>query len=346
MIGPRILFIVDAGPEVGGGHLMRSLTLARALEAQGAAVRFLGPEAVAGLLETFAPDVARGTFTTINPTDLVIAAAEAPFDAVVFDHYGLSEPEHTAITQGRVTLVIDDLANRPLGADIVLDSGPDRHAADYDGLTPVAVRLLLGPSFAPVRPEFASFREPALAWRGEPVQRILVAMGLTDVGGITARVLERVRLRAHDLGLDVVVGASSPSLPGLTRIARRDTRLTLHIDTPHMARLAAEADIAVGAPGSSTWERCTLGLPSILVVLADNQRAAARSLESREAALIVDAADPQFDGKFDRHLTRLLIDADLRRSLAGRSAELCDGQGAERTAEVFLKLIAARAAPE
>lgn len=339
MTGPRILFVADAGPSVGGGHVMRSLTLARALEAQGASFAFVGPPAVSELLDVFAPDAAR-----IAAEDLAAAAVREAFDAIVFDHYGLSEPDHRAMAQGRPVLVIDDLANRPLGADIVLDSGPGRKAEDYLGLTPEHARLLLGPTFAPVRPEFAALREPALAWRGEPVLRILIAMGLTDVGGITSRIVERVRPRIHDVGLDIVLGSAAPSAAGLAKVARRDPRLMLHVDTPHMARLTAEADIGIGAPGSSTWERCTLGLPSLLVVLADNQRAAARAVAECGAALVIDLADPEFDASFDRNLLRLLRDAELRRSLAASSAAMCDGLGAGRTAEAFLNLIGSRKA--
>lgn len=338
MTGPRILFVVDAGPAVGGGHVMRSLTLAKALEAQGASYAFVGPPAAGELLDAFSPDSAR-----IAADDLAAAAVRESFDAVVFDHYGLSAPDHRAMAQGRPVLVIDDLADRQLGADLLLDAGPARATEDYLGLVPDTCRLLLGPNFAAVRPEFAALREPALAWRGEPVQRILIAMGLTDVGGITSRVVELVRPRAGDAGLDIVLGAAAPSLAGLTKIARRDGRLSLHVDTPHMARLTAEADIGVGASGSSTWERCVLGLPSILVVLADNQRPAARAMAERDAAIVVDVADPDFDGAFDRALAKLLRDAELRRSLARRSSEVCDGLGAGRTAEIFLAMIAARA---
>jgi len=339
MSGPRILFVVDAGPSVGGGHVMRSLTLARALEAHGATCVFVGPPAVAEVLDAFAAETPR-----ISAEDLAGAAVRESFDAIAFDHYGLAEPDHRAMAQGRPVLVIDDLANRALGADIVLDSGPERRAADYLGLTPETARLLLGPAYAPVRPEFAALREPALAWRGEPVQRILISMGLTDVGGVTSRVLERLRQRVHDVGLDVVLGGQAPSLPGLQKIARRDPRVMLHVDTPHMARLTAEADIGIGAAGSATWERCVLGLPSLMVVLADNQRDAAQAMGEREAALVADLSAPDFDATFDRALMRLLRDADLRRRLASASAEVCDGLGAGRTAEAFLNLIAARAA--
>jgi UDP-2,4-diacetamido-2,4,6-trideoxy-beta-L-altropyranose hydrolase len=336
MTGPRILFVADAGPAVGGGHVMRSLTLAKALEAQGATYAFVGPPAVSELLDAFSPDSAR-----IPAEDLAAAAVRESFDAIVFDHYGLSEPDHRAMAKDRPVLVIDDLADRPLGADIVLDAGPARRAQDYLGLTPDHTRLLLGPEFAPVRPEFAALREPALAWRGEPVQRVLIAMGLTDVGGVTARIVDRVRPRVQDVGLDIVLGATAPSAAGLLKTARRDPRLSLHVDTPHMARLTAEADIAIGASGSSTWERCVLGLPSVLVVLADNQRPAAKAMAERGAALVVDVADADFDAAFDRALIRLLRDADLRRDLARASSEVCDGLGAGRTAEAFLALIAA-----
>jgi UDP-2,4-diacetamido-2,4,6-trideoxy-beta-L-altropyranose hydrolase len=321
---------------------MRSLTLARALEAQGASCAMLGGPEAGDVLDAFAAGVQRVAAASGQARDLAAAAEGEAFDAIVFDHYGLSHPDHRAMAAGRPAMVIDDLADRPLGADLVLDSGPARKAEDYDALVPEGCRLLLGPAYAPVRPEFAALREPALAWRGEPVQRILVAMGLTDVGAITARVVERLRPRVGEVGLDVVIGQVAPSVPGLAKIARRDARLLLHVDTPHMARLTAEADIAVGAAGSSIWERCTLGLPSILVVLADNQREAARAMAEREAALVLDAAQPDFETEFDRLLLRLLRDRDLRVRLAANSAKVCDGLGAGRVAEALLALIGER----
>ena len=344
MSGPQILFVVDAGPQVGGGHVIRSLTLAAALEAKGAACVFLAPPAVGAILDAFAPQVPRIEVASPEPADLAAAVGSKIFAAVVFDHYGLSQSDHRAMAGDTPALVVDDLADRPLGADLVVDSGPARRAQDYDTLVPDHARLLLGPTYAAVRPEFAALRDTALAWRGEPVGRVMVSLGLTDVGGITGRVVERVRPRLSGEGIDVVMGAEATSLPGLTKIARRDTRLALHVDTPHMARLTAEADVAVGACGSSAWERCTLGLPSVMVVLADNQRPAARALAEMGAALVVDALDPHFDDTLDRALMRLLTDTALRRDLALKSAAVCDGLGAPRVAEAFLQLIATRAA--
>ncbi len=338
MSDPTILFVVNAGADVGGGHVMRSLTLAQALQAQGATCRFVGPGPVGGLITAFAPDMDH-----VTTDDLAATVAGETFQAIVFDHYGLAEPDHRAMAVGCPVLVVDDLADRPLGGDIVLDAGPARKAEDYLRFTSPETRLLLGPNFAAVRPEFAALRAPALAWRGEPVQRVLVSLGLTDVGGITAQIVERLRPRINDIGIDIVLGTEAASLPSLTRVARHDPRLMVHVDTPHMARLTAEADLGIGAPGSSAWERCVLGLPSILVILAANQRPAAYALADQGAALVVDLAEPDFETAFDRALLKLLRGGETRRTLAARSAEVCDGLGAGRTAEAFLRLIAARA---
>jgi UDP-2,4-diacetamido-2,4,6-trideoxy-beta-L-altropyranose hydrolase len=338
---PRILFVADAGPAVGGGHVMRSLALARALAERGGACSFLAAPAAAAVLEAFGPDAPRIPSPTTEPDALEAAAASAQFDAVAFDHYGLAENHHRRISGGRPTLVMDDLADRPLAADLVLDAGPHRRALDYDALLPAGARLLLGPTYAPLRPAFAALRPQALARRGGPVERILVSLGLTDVNGVTRRVLDRLRPRLGDVQVDVVLGGTAPSLPALKRLARHDPRLGVHVDVSDMADLTARADLAVGAAGSSTWERCVLGLPSLSLVLAENQRAAAAAMADSEAALAVDAGAEDFAASFDRALVRLLTDAALRLRLSTNSAAICDGLGAGRAADAFLQVIAA-----
>ncbi|PTS87829.1 MULTISPECIES: UDP-2,4-diacetamido-2,4,6-trideoxy-beta-L-altropyranose hydrolase [unclassified Caulobacter] len=322
-MSPQILFVCNAGPEVGGGHVMRSLTLAGALEAAGASCAFLSTPAVDAVLDAFAPDTRR-------------AARPEPFDAVVFDHYGLSAPDHRACARGRPTLVIDDLADRPLAADLVLDAGPARQAEDYAGLVPPHARLMLGPHHAPVRSAFPALREAALARRaaGGAVRRILISLGLTDVGGITGRVVDLLLPLTGDIALDVVLGSPAPSLPRLRALA--DPRLTLHVDTQDMPRLTLEADLAVGAGGSTSWERCILALPTLTLILADNQIAAATALAEAGASPCLDLADAGFDAAFAAQVERLLADEALRASLSAASATVCDGGGAQRVARAFL----------
>jgi UDP-2,4-diacetamido-2,4,6-trideoxy-beta-L-altropyranose hydrolase len=277
---------------------------------------------VEAVLAAFAPDMAR-------------AGGPEGFDAVVFDHYGLGEADHRRIAADRPALVIDDLADRPLGAELVLDVGLSRRAGDYAGLVRPGAELLIGPRYALVREDFAALRQAALARRGAgPVGRILVALGLTDVGGITGRVVRR--LDGLDAAIDVVLGQAAPSLPQLR--AADDPRLSLHVDTGEMARLTCEADLAIGAGGSSSWERCTLGLPTLMVVLAPNQQLAADALTEAGAALAVAADTPAFDAA----LARLLADGDLRAAQSRAAAALCDGAGAQRVAEAFVSHLTRR----
>ncbi|TCS11955.1 UDP-2,4-diacetamido-2,4,6-trideoxy-beta-L-altropyranose hydrolase [Caulobacter sp. BK020] len=350
---PRILFVADAGPAVGGGHVMRGLTLARALEDAGAACAFVAPPAATAVLDAFGADMTRVEAEAETPAGLIAAAARAArdFDAVVVDHYGLSAPDHRAIADGRPVLVIDDLADRALAADLILDSGPARAAADYDGLIPPHAELLLGPSHAPVRPAFAALRREALARRADapPVRRVLVSLGLTDVGGITGRVVDLIlpRLKPGGAGkavLDVVLGSGAPSLPRLRALAAREPRLVLHVDSQNMPRLTLEADLAVGAGGSSSWERCVLALPTLLLVLAANQGEASQALARADAVLALEVAEPGFEAAFATELSRLLADPALRDRLSAASAAVCDGRGAARVAAHFLDLIARKQA--
>jgi UDP-2,4-diacetamido-2,4,6-trideoxy-beta-L-altropyranose hydrolase len=337
-----ILFVCNAGPEVGGGHVMRSLTLASTLRARGFSPVFAAPPEVASILDRFAaPGIER---LSVASTDLAgLRAGRLGAAAVVFDHYGLGEVEHRAIAQGRPALVIDDLANRPLGADLVLDPGLGRAAEDYAGRVEASTRLLLGPAYALVRPAFAAARASALDWRAgaAEVSDVLVSMGLTDVGGVSWTVVNRILPRLGQAHLTVVLGAGAPSLAAVERLATRDPRVTLQVDAPDMAALTARADLVVGAGGSSTWERCVLGAPTLLLVLAPNQAEGARALQAAGAVEAIDVAQADFEAAFDRAFTGLMRQSDRRGRLSRAAAQLCDGAGAARAADALAGLIAA-----
>ena len=163
---------------------------------------------------------------------------------------------------GRRIAVIDDLAERPRDCDLVLDPGYGRTAADYAGLARPGATILTGPRYALVRPQFAAARPAALARRGAgPVRRALVSLGLTDVGAVTGQVVEVLAPHLGEVTLDVVLGRGAPSRERLEALAATDPRIVLHVEALDMARLIAAADLGVGAGGSSTWERCCLGLP-------------------------------------------------------------------------------------
>jgi UDP-2,4-diacetamido-2,4,6-trideoxy-beta-L-altropyranose hydrolase len=345
-MAPRILFLPDAGPAVGGGHVVRSLTLAKALEAKGAVCTFLASPPAQRLLFSFG-ETGGGSFTTTDAEDLdglvgaaVQAAASIQADAVVVDHYRLSDQAEGRLRPARVA-VIDDLADRRHDCDLLVDPSLGRPPEAYDGLVPDKARRLVGAAFALVRPEFARLRETTLARRArqEPIRRALVALGLTDPDMIARKVVRGLLDDFGRMEVDVTVGREAQSLTYLEGLAAADFRIRLHIETTEMARLMAEADIGIGAGGSSIWERACLGLPSITIVLADNQRLMAQAMEARGATLALDTRALAFEAMLSAEWYGLAANAETRKRMTERSAGLCDGQGAERVADAVLELV-------
>ena len=332
---------------MGGGHVMRCLTLARALSAKGATCGFVESRTAAPILRRFGWPA---------QTTLAIARAEAAedlvaeagrfaerFDAdvVVIDHYGLdSSAEARLRADGRRIVVLDDLANRRHDCELLVDPSYGRKAEDYHDLIPDSAAALVGPSYALVRPDFADARHRALSRRAKhgPTRRALVSLGLTDVGGVTARVVEALRPALAEARLDIVLGLDAPSLAALEAAAGADRRLHLWVDSAEMASLMADCDIAIGAGGSSVWERAVVGLPSATLILAENQRAMIERMAAAGLTLALDVADPGFEARLVEVWELLLTDRELRWALAERAAEHCDGQGAERVAEAVLRL--------
>ena len=342
MAAQRILVFPDCGPRIGGGHVMRCLTLARALTARGGAVTFAANPSAQGVLTNFgARDIT--VFPISDDLEEAVPAALAwarswKADTVLIDHYFLSPEQEAAFGQGRRLAVIDDLGDRRRPADLLLNPGYGATAEDYAALVPPGATVLAGPAFALVRPEFAAHRERSLHHRreGGHLRHVLISLGLTDVGGVTARVVKTLCPMLDGLTLDVVMGDGAASLPALREQAKTDCALRLHVDTHEMADLMQQADLCVGAGGGSVWERAAVGLPSVTVALADNQRPMAQAMARDGLTLAVDAADAAFEAKLATAVLRLIEDAALRRSLSEKSGALCDGQGAGRVADALL----------
>ena len=343
----RVLFLADSGPEIGGGHLMRCLTLAGALQAHGAVCAFVTRPDAAKVLEVFAgPEVVRliaaGGDAQVLARQAEVLAADWDADAVVVDHYGLNAYHEGRLRAGgRRIVVIDDLADRRHDCDLLMDATPGRTPQDYRALLPAAAVVLTGPGHALLRPPFAAAREGALARRGGqgPARRVLVSLGLTDVRGITGRVFHLIRPALGDLELDIVLGRSAASLTWLQQLSTENPRIRVHVETAGMARLMTDADLAIGAGGSSTWERACLGLAAIDLILADNQRAVALDLDRQGATLAIEVQGDGFAQRMTTAFARLTAESDLRTALSRTSAALCDGLGAGRTAEAVMALV-------
>ncbi len=350
----RILFRVDASPQMGGGHVMRCLTLAGQLMAAGAEVTFVAA-AITDPLRTLvhnagvrliAIEPARGSAhgaqdwdraSWPEPVQLEDAARTAAHlagtgcDWLVLDHYGLDRCWEAALRPhaGRIA-VIDDLANRPHDCELLLDQTYGREEADYRPLVGPDAELLIGAGFALLRPEFGQARAEALARHQAPgrVERILVSLGMTDVGGLT-EVAARAALAVTDAHIDIVLGSAAPTLGALRDFVSGNDRLTLHVDTDRVCALMVAADMAIGAAGTTSWERCCLGLPALTFAIAGNQQTIAAKLAEAGA---IDFLRDMDSASIAAAIARLAGDFGRRAALARTSAAICDGTGAAAVA--------------
>ena len=326
---------------------MRSLSLAAALSGRGAAMAVVAHPGARPVLEAFAdPSIERLAVAGGSLNELVgqaNAAADAwGADAIVVDHYGLTPIHETRLRgQGRQIIVIDDIKRTGHNAGLLIDPSFGRGPRDYPDIQRSGGLVLAGPDYALLRADYAAARPAALARRQTPapVRRLLVSLGLTDVRGITGRVIQLLRPELGGLMIDVAVGSGVPSLPWLRHLAASDPNIAVHVDTTDMARLMSEADIAVGAGGSSVWERACLGLPALNLVLAENQQPLALALEAHGACLTIDARQGGLGQDLAAAFVRLRDDQTLRIGLSETSAKLCDGLGAGRSADAILTLV-------
>ena len=161
---------------------------------------------------------------------------------------------------GAVLMAIDDLADRPLPVDLVLNQNLGAVAGAYATLTPASARILAGAAYALLRPEFGVLRARGRLRDGR-VDRILVFFSGSDGPDVTARAVDG--LAGLGLPIDVVVGATYPHLARLRAAVARDRAVTIFVNTDEMASLMARADLALGAASSASWERCSLGLAGV-----------------------------------------------------------------------------------
>ena len=231
-------------------------------------------------------------------------------------------------------MVIDDLVDRPHHCDLLLDQGLGRKEKDYAGLLPQGAIAMTGPRYALLRPDFARLRSESLSRRVAPrLARVLVTMGGVDKDNFTSRVLDTLDRSAlpNDVKITVALG---PHAPWIDHVRARATAMRwpikVMIGVPDMARVMAESDLAIGAGGTTSWERCSLGLPSITMVVAENQFSVVKTLEvSGSAIAIYDAAD------LDSTFSAFLAQSDLGTTLTKMSlaaARICDGNGTARVA--------------
>lgn len=350
---------VDSSIDIGTGHVMRCLTLADVLQKSGGVIYFICrdlPGNICSLIEQKGYKVhylsslnsGKRNSQTPNPSNLPgidlqadaeqtisILKTDNSIDWLIMDHYALdSRWEMQMRGYVKKIMVIDDIADRKHECDLLLDQNLyDSMESRYDNLVPGQCTKLLGPRYALLRQEFRDVRKN-LKERDGSIKKIIIFFGGADSTNETSKALEAIRLlNRPDIAVDVVVGSSNPNKEQIKETCMQMINVNYFCQVDNMAYLMADADLAIGAGGTTTWERCCVGLPAITIVIADNQSGLVRKLS--DAGGLVNLG--WFTGvkhiDIKNNIESLLNHPSKVKGLSSRAADIVDGMGTERVAK-------------
>jgi UDP-2,4-diacetamido-2,4,6-trideoxy-beta-L-altropyranose hydrolase len=355
------LIRTDASTNIGTGHVMRCLTLAKALAKKGAEVIFICREREGHLCNLIegqgfvvhrlsppdkefeadaTPAHAAWLGTTwqedADQTSAIIKDLENRPEWLVVDHYALDIRWEQMLrpSVGRI-FVIDDLADRTHDCDLLLDQNlvANMHTR-YTDRVPENCSLLLGPEYALLQPIYAELHN-RIPPREEPIRRILISFGGADRDNLTERSLAAfLSLNCPEIEVDIVISDANPHASVISHLVAEHSNIHLHNNLPTLAPLMAKADLAIGAAGTTSWERLCLGLPALVVTLAENQRAIAERLHRQGLVRWLGHKDKVTENGIRCALAEL-IEQGIDEKWSLRCHSTVDGKGVERVGAVL-----------
>ena len=355
----NIIFRADASIEMGTGHVMRCLTLAHALKSSGHRCHFIcrdhsghlasaithngfqmtlleggdEPQTYEGLLPHATWLACSQTHDALQTLNVLHSLGTHTIDWLIVDHYALDAAwERQLKDQVIRIMVIDDLFDRQHECDILLNQNLGSTAKDYQHLVPKDCEILAGIDFAMLRPEFTNYRASSLENKsGAEVRQILITLGGVDPDNYTGRILEKLKACKFNsvTKIIVILGETAVHKDRVKMLALSlPFQVEVGIGVDNMAEIMANSDLAIGAAGSTSWERCCLGLPTLLLVIAENQIKLAEQLQENGAVVLADLGTSP--DSFCSSIERLINDADFYGSTSRAASKLCDGRGVER----------------
>ena len=362
----KVLLRVDSSIRIGTGHIMRCLTLAHALAKKGVEIVFICRDLEGNLIEKVKTSgfkvrvLARPALTNrkVKKTAGVekylewleveqeidasqtadIISIEKP-DWVVIDHYGIDEKWQTVIAKYDLKiLVIDDLFNRKHICDILVDQNYGSLREKYEDLVPKSCQLFCGPSYTLLRSEFKLQRSSSLKYRTtNSISTIIVSMGGVDEYNYTEKVIDALgdsRLVGKIKEVIILLGRHCPHKDSIRKAATLSPlNVNVLVEANNVAQILSKADVAIGAVGSTTWERFSLGVPSILMVIAANQNDIAKRLVGDK---LIELAERTRD--IPTILLALSENKTRLKFLSEEPSKVIDALGADRITEKMIEL--------
>lgn len=327
----KVLFCFDASRFIGGGHAYRCLALAEALYELGWEILIASSSSV----EKQFDQIYKFNFIEIDfqsnfSINNLINNIEY-LDLVVIDHYQLDinfEIKFKDISKN--ILVIDDLANRHHFCNYLIDQTLGRKLSDYNHLVPINCKLLLGSSFCLLRKQFKCERNKIdFDDRCKKLKNVLISFGASDPYLLTEKILLCILNLEFDLNLNIVLGKYM-NINNLYKLEQKFQNIKILKNISNMAKIMAKSDLSIGAAGVSSWERCVVGLPSLVVVTADNQDQIAKNLHNKGAIKNFGSYKNISLKDLCNEIASLKNNPEKLNMMSQSAFELCDGNGVNR----------------
>lgn len=348
----RFVFRTDASLKIGTGHVMRCLTLADALRQEGAECQFVCREHEGHLVKhiesrgyrvhalpkpsaniSFDPHIAHASWlgvdwsTDAQQTQQSLSGTK--YDWLIVDHYALDHRWESAMrTVCKRLMVIDDLADRRRDCDLLLNQNYGSSAQHYVGLALVKSTQLHGPEFALLKPVYSQRRLKQSPRSGKIEQVLIYFGGGTDPFNLTRMTLCAFQAQElTNIELNIVIGSSYAHKEKLEAAAAARGRTRIYEKLPDLSALISSADLAVGAGGATTWERCCLGLPSLVSSIADNQRSACQALSADQLIIYLGNPNQVSCAQIRTRILTHLKNPDFLHVVSQKCMRLVDGNG-------------------
>jgi len=346
---------VDSSHQIGIGHLMRCLTLANELRKQSDVEVFFVSRKADGNAEEKITDASfeyveletgvDAPISYLNHGNWLRASQHSDaeefksalnrrgincVDFVIVDHYGIDHLWHKQIKSfTKKIFVIDDLGDRLLDCDYLLDQTYSCKADKYKTLVSSECHQFLGSKYALLRPEFEGLRVARTNKNS-----LLVMFGGTDPDNLTLKALNVIENIPYLDKINVVLSDSAKNLVEVSTYCQSRDLISLHKSPNNIAMLMAESKLAIGAAGTTSWERCAAGLPTVVVIQAFNQREIASSLQKAGVISYIEAEniDDELNDKVSEWLIALSKDNDYTK----KCLDVCDGYGTNRVVREIL----------
>lgn len=325
---------------------MRCLALAQAWQEQGGTAIFLMAPGAETLGNRLKHDNIREVCLFSQPGSLADAQETAKtalsYQAawVALDGYQFtSDYQRTLKDEIKHLLLLDDIGDaKSYYADLLLNQNAYATPEIY-GDRAGECGMLLGANYFLLRREFLEWRNYDRQIR-TCARNMLITFGGSDAQNATAGILQALAmLSASPMNLRVLVGASNPNRDGLERLAAKlPHSVEFETDTLRIADEMAWADVAISAAGSTSWELAFMGLPSLLVTLAENQHGCAQYLDSHGIAIGLGWQHRVQTSETAAALSALAEDPEKRKQMSSRGRRLIDGGGALRVVKAMASI--------